>query len=542
MKNTIKLNGNQASKYKFLTERSVGLLIWMVICGIAAYLRFTNLPANPGWYSDEGTVVEIAKNFLAGRIQYLAFNESTLLAARMPLFPIFLAGIFSFAEVGITTLRYVTAGLGVCTVGLLYWVILDIVGKERIFLPITASLFLAIYPQAILYSRLGFSYNLLAPLLVGMLWVLWKYLNTGRIKWILLASLLVGVGAISDLMMFAVAPVIVLVAITKKWKDAFLTSGVIILPFTLYSLLMLTFHTGAFLFDFEFIFFRLGEIPLIAQYPIIVYNFTTLLMEDYWWSLAVIGIFIIPECRFKYLILMMFFTPLSLLARTALLPGLSFYYLSPLFPLIALGAASLVVRGVPYALEITRKGLEKFTDVFRSMDKKNRFEFIWKPGIFIASSLILFLVIISPFVITFALGIYQAHEGLKTEIDPVLVNVLDARKAIAYVNNRVSKDELVLASPALAWAIEANAADFQMAVAYQGGETKHFPTDIPANRFIFDANYNQAAYVILDPIWWNWAVPNMPEVEDMVQVVTSWPKVYSAGQVVVYENPLRNIK
>jgi hypothetical protein len=231
-----------------------------------------------------------------------------------------------------------------------------------------------------------------------------------------------------------------------------------------------------------------------------------------------------------------------LLARTASLPGLGLYYLSPLFPLIALGAASLVVKGVPYALETTRQGLEKFADVLRSMDKKNRFDFIWRPGIFIASSLILFLVIISPFVITFALGVYQAHEGLHTEIELVMVNVNEARKTISYVNNRVTKDDLVLASPALAWAIEANTADFQMAVAYTGGETKHFPTDIPANRFIFDANYNQAAYVILDPIWWNWAVPNMPEVEDMVQVVTSWPKVYSAGQVVVYENPLRNIK
>ena len=129
-----------------------------------------------------------------------------------------------------------------------------------------------------------------------------------------------------------------------------------------------------------------------------------------------------------------------------------------------------------------------------------------------------------------------------TAAQNALVNVLDARKAIAYVNNRVSKDELVLASPALAWAIEANTADFQMAVAYTGGETKHFPTNIPSNRFVFDTDFELATYVILDPIWWNWGVLNMPEVEDMVQVVTSWPKVYSAGQVEVYENPQRDIK
>lgn len=542
MKNTIKLNGNQATKQEFLNRNITVFVIWLVICGIAAYLRFTNLANNPGWYSDEGTVVEIAKNVLAGRTQYLAFNESTLLAARLPLFHILLAGIFSFVEVGITSLRYLTAGLGVFTVGLLYWVILDIVGKERMFLAITASFFMAIYPQAIFYSRLGFSYNLLAPFVVGIIWLLWKYLKNGRIRWILMASLLVGIGTISDLMMFAVAPVIVLVAITKKWKDAFLTSGVIILPFTLYSLFMLTFHTDAFLFDFEFTFFRLGEIPLIAQYPTIVFNYAALLIKDYWWSLAVIGMFLQPNNKLRDLTLVSFFTPLILLARTTALPGLGLYYLSPLFPLISIGVASLIVVGIPHALTIIRDGVVKLINRFRNIEIIKNLDPLWNPSVILFSALILFIVVLSPFIITLFLDVNQVHTSIKSEIDPVLVNVHDAQKAILFVNSRVSTDDLVLASPALAWAIEAKTADFQMAVAYTGGETKHFPINIPSNRFIFNADFNQAAYVIIDPIWWNWAVPNMPEVEDMVQVVTSWPKVYSAGQVVVYENPQRDIR
>ena len=212
----------------------IEILILILILVIAAYLRFLNIADNPGWYSDEGTLVEVAHNLVEGKFQYLAINKSTLLAARLPLFPSILAFIFSFVEYGITPLRYLSAGLGVLTVGLLYWVIKNINEKENVLLALTAALFLAIYPPAILYSRLGFSYNLLSPLVVLLLWLLYKYLKSGNLKWILISGFVVGLGSISDLMMFTFAPVITLIVLYKRWKDLFLALGITFLPFAVY--------------------------------------------------------------------------------------------------------------------------------------------------------------------------------------------------------------------------------------------------------------------------------------------------------------------
>jgi len=537
----INFNNKLKSFNEFLISKQQNskLLFWIGILIISSYLRFANLAENPGWYSDEGTTVEIAKNLLEGRIQYLAINQSTLLVAKMPLFPAILAGVFSFFEPGITTLRYVTASLGVITTGMLYWAVKDILGRESPYLGFTAAFLYAIYPQAILYSRLGFSYNLLSPLIVGILWFLWKYLDSSRKKWILLASLLVGVGSISDLMMITLAPAIVLIALSKSWKDAVIAIGIIILPFLVYSASMLSINREAFSFDFRFTFFRLGEIPLIAQYPIIIMNFAAIIFKNYWWNLAVIGLFLLNQRRFRALMLVLFFTPLILLARTTLLADLGFYYISPLFPLIAIGSASLLIVGIPHVLTIIRQGLESFVDNLKRMINIRKLETVWSPLIFIISSLLLFLIVFSPFIITLSLDVDQTQTGLKTEIDSILVDVHDAKKVITFVNERVNENDFVLASPAMAWAFNSKSADFQMAVAYGGGETKHFPINIPSERFEFIPELSNATYVVIDPIWRNWALPNIPEVENMVQKIEKWPRVYSSGQIDVYENPAK---
>jgi hypothetical protein len=119
------------------------------------------------------------------------------------------------------------------------------------------------------------------------------------------------------------------------------------------------------------------------------------------------------------------------------------------------------------------------------------------------------------------------------------VNVPDGITVINYINDKVKNDDLVIASPALAWALQANAADFQMSLAYLGQETLHFPSDIPPDRFSYAADYHDAAYVIIDPIWTNWAAVNMEGVAVMVSDVSNWPMVFSSGEISVYQNPGR---
>mgnify|MGYP001559875412 CR=1 FL=1 len=63
----------------------------LLILSLAAYLRLANRADNPGWYSDEGTHIDIAMNLMEGRAQSLAITQSMLLVARPPLFHLLLA-------------------------------------------------------------------------------------------------------------------------------------------------------------------------------------------------------------------------------------------------------------------------------------------------------------------------------------------------------------------------------------------------------------------------------------------------------------------
>ena len=60
------------------------------------------------------------------------------------------------------------------------------------------------------------------------------------------------------------------------------------------------------------------------------------------------------------------------------------------------------------------------------------------------------------------------REGFTTAIDPFLLDMGNAQAAADFLAERRAPDELVLASPALAWLLPGEAADFQMALAYAG--------------------------------------------------------------------------
>ncbi len=131
----------------------------------------------------------------------------------------------------------------------------------------------------------------------------------------------------------------------------------------------------------------------------------------------------------------------------------------------------------------------------------------------------------------------QVETRWSTAIDPFLMVAEDARAAAEYVNQHTSVDDVVIGSPPVAWLFTANAADFQMAVAATGEGTVHFPPDMPAERFAFDARYEGARFVVVDNLWWNWGAVHIPGVLRMLRAVETWPVAFEAGTIVVYENP-----
>ncbi len=512
-------------------------LALFIILGLAAYLRLAHVSDNPGWYTDEGMLINIAQNMMHGRLQYMAINQSFLIIMRFPLFTWLLAGLFQIFGVSITVLREFTGSLGVLAVGLTYGMVRHAQGRKGIALALTAALMLTIYPQAILFSRIGFSYSLLAPLLVLCFWGLWQYLDCQKPGWLALAALAIGVGGASDLMAFTLLPTFCLVVYMRRWKDLLWSLPLIVLPDAIYFLWMAVSVPQAFWFDLQYLFSRLGSIPAAAQIPAAFLNFAALPAWDNWVLLAVVGLFLLKPARLRWLAFLFYFLPLVVLGRTVGLVGTAYYYASPLFPFAALGVASLICAGVPIILQEFQKGLGAIFVRWQWLSSRlGGTRFLRLFNMFI-STLALFLLVVGPLLFTTGSSLVQVTTTMQTSFDWALVDPLGARKVTTFVNQATITDDLVITSPNIAWLIKAHVADFQISLASRGEDTLHFPPGIPKNRFAYQADYVSAKFVIVDRLWRNWAVKMMPSVQAMLEKVQNWPLVYQDGEYSVYRNP-----
>lgn len=483
------------------------LLLIAILC-LAAYLRFHHLETNPGWYSDEGTHLAIARELLHGRWQYLAINQSTLLFAKLPLFELLLATAVYLFGLSLMTLRALTAGLGILSVGLTYLVGRVLMPQARWF-PLAAALALAIYPQAILYSRFGFSYNLLTPLLLLTILGLCQYRQTQQRFWLGLAAVAVGLGIVTDLAMVSLVFVCALIIWQVNWRDGLWAGPLLLLPLGLYVGASLLTTPDAFWFDLTYTLTRLSGRSVTDQLLLLGRNYTLLIAQDSWIAVSMIGLWLLPK-NGRDLTLLSWFVPILMLGRTVPLTELSFYYMSWLLPLVALGVAAMGVRGLDYLIQEMGR--------------------LW--GQVMGLLVIGVLVIMSTWLTS---GRVQGQFG--TVIDPFLIDAADARAVTDYVNQHSLPDDYVLTSPALAWRLNTRTADFQMAIAATGQATPHLPNNIPPARFVFDPRHTNARYVIIDPLWNRWAVIHVPQVTQIMDDVQTWPLVFSAGEITVYENP-----
>lgn len=482
---------------------------------LAAWLRLANVRDNPGWYSDEGTHLAIAGALAEGEQGYLAVSGSTLLFAKLPLFEGALALLLRCCGEGMAALRTFTGLLGVASVGLLYFVIRRGGGGRS--LALVAALALAVYPQAVLYSRFGFSYNLLVPLVLLTFAGLWEFAQRGRPAGLLVAAGAVGLGLISDLLMGAYLPALLWVAVQERRrlsKRLLLTAGLLLaLPPFVYAAAMLLTAPEAFWFDLSFTLSRLGGVAPGQQVRTLAENYTLLLLQDSWWIAGLIGLFLLAG-RLRAMALIFLLLPLLVLGRSEALYGLSTYYAIPLLPFVALGVGALLRKGIPAVVARLESGMPR-------------------PGALALTGLLLG----TPLLISTLLTAQRVQGTMQTAIDPFLVAGREARAAAAYANARMAPGELVLASPAVAWLIEGQAADFQMASAASARATPHLPPDLPPERWAFDPRFRRARFVIVDDLWRNWAAVHVQGVREMLEEVEAWPLQLEVGRVQVYERP-----
>jgi hypothetical protein len=495
-----------------------GVLL-LLILALAAYLRLANLADNPGWYTDEGANLMMAQSLAEGGVRYMAVNRSILLFARMPLFECLLAGLLRTVGGGLLTLRAFTAALGLVTVLLSYAVIRRAEGGSDHALPLLVALAMAVYPTAVVYSRFGFTYNLLPPLILLVELGLWEAISNSRRGGLVLAALAIGLGIASDVMFAAVALPVVLVVLAHNPRDVWWTLPLMVLPLSIYAGVMLLTDPAAFLFDLRFTLDRVGGQPLAEQIHTIGLNARMMVEQDLWFAPAMIGLVMLRPKRLSRLSLLLFLLPLVMMARTFPLYSLSRYYLIPLLPFVALGMAALVRYGVPAIFTLTS-------------DLPGQWR--W-PGYALAA--LLAALLLSPLLSTTGLLMQQVQTGFVTPIDPFLLNPHDSRLAADYVNAHSAPTDLVIASPGLAWRIQARTADFQMAVAAAGQDTPHVPGDLPPDRWVYDPRLEEARYVVVDNLWRSWAASDVPGVAEMMETVTGWEVAFQSGEIIVYRSP-----
>jgi len=509
--------GKYNTSYKF-----TGLLeaiALLSIIALASYLRLNNIETNPGWYTDETTHVIIAQNLLDGRVQYLAVTDSFLLFARLPLFQYTLAATMALLGEGLLSLRILTGGLGIVTVGLVYALVRQIT-HER-WLALAAAFSLAVYPTAIIYSRVGFSYALLTPLILIAVWGLANYtLHRSRIG-LAVAALATGLGLISDLMIGTMIPVIGLTVLVTNWRDLFWSMPLCALPFGGYTGYMLLTRPEIFLFDLQFTVSRLSTMTLDEQIQNVIDNYEIVLTENLWITLGLIGLFLIRQPHLRALSLLAFLLPVGMLARTVALYHLSFYYLIPLLPIPMIGVGALLVYGS-----------QRLHASVMTLPLPQR-PIKWALGTMLA-----IMIIWMPVAAITNRTWNETETGFETDIDAFLINPADGNAIADFINARVTEDNIVIGSVPFLWDLDAQVTDYQPQAAWAGMETVHIPADLPRERYAFDPSFDQAKFIIVDNLWRFWGEVHVDGVLEMSwELQNSWELVFEAGDIQVYQNP-----
>ena len=136
-----------------------------------------------------------------------------------------------------------------------------------------------------------------------------------------------------------------LIVLIRNWRDVLWSVPLALLPCGIYAALMLLTAPQAFVFDLRFVLTRMNQLTLDRQVATLWQNVATLAVQDAWLIAGAVGLVLLNPPRLRWSALAFFAIPIALLGRTTALFSLSFYYLIPLLPFVALGVASLIRYG-----------------------------------------------------------------------------------------------------------------------------------------------------------------------------------------------------
>jgi hypothetical protein len=499
---------------------AIGFVLAIVILG--AYLRYANLWANPGWHGNEGYNINIAWNLAQGRLQMYA--TSFAFVQHPPLFYALLAPFMWVLGPDILALRLLSGTFGVLTTGALY-ILGRSLGSQKI--GIFAAGIFAIYPVAVIYNRWGYTYNQLMFLAVVTAILAWRGLESvGKgSRWWLAAGFSAGLGMISDQEgVFLIFSVLTCAFVVDR--RIFVPTLLAALgPPTIYAAVMMSIMPSEFIYDWQHNLGRVSDVsPLVAMMRMAL-HYERFLAFDYWLPLGLVGVFLIPNTKARWMCALFVLAGLLLIVKVRN-PNPYFRTAIPLLPFVVLGMAVLMSKATEY---LFRWWSECWVEVLGQR---------WRGARSLAVMFGIFLVLYLPVTITFAVDISGVQNKLLTAPEELVANNADDAKLMAvFVNANADQNDMVIVSSHVAWLLKTRTADLLQAVVATGQGTAFYPDGLPASRFVYDPRYENAKYVVVDDFSRVWAGEMPAEGRILHHVTTNWPAVFVSGEYTVYENP-----
>lgn len=529
------------SSRQAFSEKQKGWLVFIALAAIltcAAVLRLAHLRSIPGWYSDEGNFIDFAAQLSQGKWQNFCTSGAPHID-RLPVYMYLLAAGMRVFGIDIAVSRGLSAASAIASAGLLYLLVSPVCGKKLGFL---GSAIYAVLPWAVAYNRLGLTYNLMSPLFLLTLLAAWNFIQKPSVKWLALAAVSAGLAFGTD---YLGAAAILLAAgawLLKGWRwlaggavALFLTMAVILAPPLWMAPKVFWQDVGMTLAS------RSGIVASGSIFLNLAINFTELLRRESWVFVGICGLFLLPDRRLRGLTLAL--TGVTLLAITRSFPpvGRSLHYLIHLFPLFALGMAVFFTQAARRAHQAILDLWQGLAGTLPWLARRARFwaaaqkVTLWLSMAFLFGGPALWMLMASA-----ALAAGGNEFLFRGDNEHNLTPAAEAGEMIQYLTSHSQPDDLVLASPHLAWAAPTERkADFRNQQTYDN-LLAGTSLNLPRERFLYPCGIEDATYVILDPLGRDFAPRVLSGMEGTIQEVESWPVVFQTDSLALYQNPAKS--
>lgn len=253
--------------------------------------------------------------------------------------------------------------------------------------------------------------------------------------------------------------------------------------------------------------------------------------------LGILGSLVIEDKRLATITQGVFFTGMAFSMRFA--PGaLSLHHFLQLLPFVTVGAANSILKVRDH---VKREANRDVANLVQKLPCLERRRSLLQRLSLLPSWVVLFSLLVFYGVRDFRIILYGNPQTFYRQIDLVLVRNPEGALAVTdYVNRQVDPEDIVVASPHIAWRVKANATDFEQFMAYQGLFSVNYGEEgVPPERFAFAPLLENTKFVIVDNMWEEWAIPyEMPVLEKYLQIIqSSWELVLKQGDFKVYRNP-----